>query len=54
MLVARIDKERGVRTAGLYVAIIAFVAVSLLVWTEFSQLAAVGGQFRLRLIELSP
>jgi hypothetical protein len=32
---ARIDKERGVRIAGLYVAIIAFVAVLLLVWTEF-------------------
>jgi hypothetical protein len=31
------DKERGVRIAGLYVAVVAFVAVLLLVWTEFSQ-----------------
>jgi hypothetical protein len=34
---ARIDKERGVRTPGLYVASIAFVAVLLLVWIEFGQ-----------------
>jgi hypothetical protein len=36
-LLARIDKERGVRSAGLYVAIVAFVAVMLLVWGEFGQ-----------------
>jgi hypothetical protein len=30
-----IDKKRGRRIAGLYLAIIAFVVVLLLVWTEF-------------------
>jgi hypothetical protein len=32
---AHIDKGRGLRIAGLYLAIIAFVVVLLLVWTEF-------------------